>query len=173
MVIQLNLIINEFYMDRHDICASLKERGSALPNAGAPAAASAMCAQSGNIVYLSGQLAKRNGKVSLGKLGATLTTEDGRTSARSDAIGLLATLPAHLGDLKRMKRIVKMNSLVSSTPEFTDQHLVTNGALELFADVFGESGKHVRSAFGVAQIPLGACGEIELIVEVTSDSDRN
>ena len=125
-----------------------------------------MSAQRGNTVYLSGHIAKKDGKVWTGKLGANLTTEEGKAAARSIAIDLLATLHAHVGDLNRVKRIVKLMSLVNSTLDFTEQHLVTNGASELVADVFGERGKHARSAFGVAQIPLGACVEIELIAEV-------
>jgi enamine deaminase RidA (YjgF/YER057c/UK114 family) len=101
-----------------------------------------------------------------GKLGDSLTTEEGKVAARSIAVDLLATLHAHVGDLNRVKRIVKLMSLVNSTLDFTEQHLVTNGASELIADVFGERGKHARSAFGVAQIPLGACVEIEMIAEV-------
>jgi enamine deaminase RidA (YjgF/YER057c/UK114 family) len=145
----------------------LKELGIELPTAGAPAAAYVMSAQSGNTVYLSGHIAKKDGKVWVGKLGATLTTEEGRAAARSIAIDLIATLHAHVGDLNRVTRIVKVMSLVNSTFEFTEQHLVTNGASELIADIFGEAGKHARSAFGVAQIPLGACVEIELIAEVS------
>ena len=85
---------------------------------------------------------------------------------RSIAIDLLATLHAHTGDLNKVTRIVKLMSLVNSTLDFTEQHVVTNGASELIAEVFGDAGKHARSAFGVAQIPLGACVEIELIAEV-------
>jgi enamine deaminase RidA (YjgF/YER057c/UK114 family) len=144
----------------------LKELGIELPTAGAPAAAYVMSAQSGNTVYLSGHIAKKDGKVWAGKLGATLTTDEGRAAARAVAIDLIATLHAHVGDLNRVTRIVKVMSLVNSTLDFTEQHLVTNGASELLADVFGERGKHARSAFGVAQIPLGACVEIELIAEV-------
>jgi enamine deaminase RidA (YjgF/YER057c/UK114 family) len=144
----------------------LKELGIELPTAGAPAAAYVMSAQSGNTVFLSGHIAKKDGKVWAGKLGEGLTTEEGRAAARSIAIDLLATLHAHVGDLNKVTRIVKLMSLVNSTPVFTEQHLVTNGASELIADVFGERGKHARSAFGVAQIPLGACVEIELIAEV-------
>ena len=144
----------------------LKSLGIELPTAGAPAAAYVMSAQTGNTVFLSGHIAKKDGKVWAGKLGATLTTDEGKAAARSIAIDLLATLHAHVGDLNRVKRIVKLMSLVNSTLDFTDQHLVTNGASELLADVFGERGKHARSAFGVAQIPLGACVEIELIAEV-------
>jgi enamine deaminase RidA (YjgF/YER057c/UK114 family) len=159
-------------MNRQDIYAKLKECGVALPIVRAPAAAYAMCVQSGDVAYLSSHVAKKDGQVWVGKLGATLATEEGRTAARSVAIDLLATLHAHLGDLNRVKRIVKLTSLVNSTADFAGQHLVTNGASELFADVFGESGKHERSAFGVSQIPLGACVEIELIVEVACGSDR-
>lgn len=144
----------------------LEQLGIELPQAGAPAAAYVMSAQSGNTVYLSGHIAKKDGKVWAGKLGDSLTTEDGKAAARAIAIDLIATLHAHTGDLNKVKRIVKLMSLVNSTLAFTEQHIVTNGASELIADVFGEKGKHARSAFGVAQIPLGACVEIELIAEV-------
>jgi enamine deaminase RidA (YjgF/YER057c/UK114 family) len=153
-------------MAQSNVYDKLKELGIELPVAGAPAAAYVMSAQSGNTVYLSGHIAKKDGKVWTGKLGATLGTDEGKAAARSIAIDLLATLHAHVGDLNRVTRIVKLMSLVNSTPEFTEQHLVTNGASELVADVFGERGKHARSAFGVAQIPLGACVEIEMIAEV-------
>jgi enamine deaminase RidA (YjgF/YER057c/UK114 family) len=144
----------------------LEQLGIELPQAGAPAAAYVMSAQSGNTVYLSGHIAKKDGKVWAGKLGESLTTEEGKAAAHSVAIDLMATLHAHTGDLNKVKRIVKLMSLVNSTLTFTEQHIVTNGASELIADVFGEKGKHARSAFGVAQIPLGACVEIELIAEV-------
>jgi enamine deaminase RidA (YjgF/YER057c/UK114 family) len=153
-------------MAQSNVYDKLKELGIELPVAGAPAAAYVMSAQSGNTVYLSGHIAKKDGKVWTGKLGATLGTDEGKAAARSIAIDLLATLHAHVGDLNRVTRIVKLMSLVNSTLEFTEQHLVTNGASELIADVFGERGKHARSAFGVAQIPLGACVEIEMIAEV-------
>ncbi|KAA1010470.1 RidA family protein [Paraburkholderia panacisoli] len=153
-------------MAQTNVYDKLKELGIELPVAGAPAAAYVMSAQSGNTVYLSGHIAKKDGKVWTGKLGATLGTDEGKAAARAIAIDLLATLHAHVGDLNRVTRIVKLMSLVNSTPEFTEQHLVTNGASELVADVFGERGRHARSAFGVAQIPLGACVEIEMIAEV-------
>ena len=95
-----------------------------------------------------------------------MTTEEGKLAARAVAIDLMATLHTTLGSLNKIKRIVKVMSLVNSTPDYTEQHLVTNGCSELLADVFGDKGKHARSAFGVAQIPLGACVEIELIAEV-------
>jgi enamine deaminase RidA (YjgF/YER057c/UK114 family) len=153
-------------MAKTNVYDKLKELGIELPTAGAPAAAYVMSAQSGNTVYLSGNIAKKDGKVWAGKLGDSITTEQGRAAARSIAIDLLATLHAHVGDLNKVTRIVKLMSLVNSTFDFTEQHLVTNGASELIADVFGDNGKHARSAFGVAQIPLGACVEIEMIAEV-------
>ena len=153
-------------MTQSNVYDRLKELGIELPVAGAPAAAYVMCAQTGNTVYLSGHIAKKDGKVWAGKLGDTLTTDEGKAAARAIAIDLLATLHAHTGDLNKVTRIVKLMSLVNSTLTFTEQHVVTNGASELIADVFGERGKHARSAFGVAQIPLGACVEIELIAEV-------
>lgn len=150
-----------------DIQVKLKQLGIELPTVAAPAAAYVMAAQTGNLVFLSGHIAKKDGKPWVGKLGSDMTTEQGKAAARAIAIDLLATLSGHLGgDLNRVKRIVKVMSLVNSTPEFTEQHLVTNGASELFVELFGEAGKHARSAFGVAQIPLGACVEIELIAEV-------
>ena len=153
-------------MAQANVYDKLKELGIELPNAGAPAAAYVMAAQSGNTVYLSGHIAKKDGKPWVGKLGDNITTEEGKAAARSIAIDLLATLHAHVGDLNRVTRIVKVMSLVNSTLEFTEQHIVTNGASELFVEVFGEAGKHARSAFGVAQIPTGACVEIELVAEV-------
>lgn len=153
-------------MAQQDVYARLKELGIELPVAGAPAAAYVMSTQSGNMIFLSGHIAKKDGKVWAGKFGSNLTTEEGRIAARSIAIDLLATLHAHVGDLNRVTRIVKLMSLVNSTPDFVEQHLVTNGASELLAEVFGERGKHARSAFGVAQIPLGACVELEMNVEI-------
>ena len=147
---------------------TLKSLGIELPTASAPAAAYVMSAQSGNTVYLSGHIAKKDGKVWAGKLGADLATEEGKAAARAIAIDLIATLHAHTGDLNKVTRIVKVMSLVNSAPDFTEQHLVTNGCSELLGEVFGEAGKHARSAFGVAQIPMGACVEIELIAELAS-----
>lgn len=145
----------------------LKALNITLPAVATPAAAYVMYAQSGNNVFLSGHLAKKDGKVWVGQLGKNISTEEGKEAARGIAIELIATLEAACGgDLTRVKRIVKLMSLVNSTGDFTEQHLVTNGASELIAEVFGDQGKHARSAFGVAQIPLGACVEIELIAEI-------
>jgi len=145
----------------------LKELSINLPAVAVPAAAYVMSAQSGNQVHLSGHIAKKEGKVWVGKLGADLQTEEGKAAARAVAIDLIATLKAACdGDLSRVRRIVKLVSLVNSAPDFIEQHLVTNGASELIGSVFGESGKHARSAFGVAQLPMGACVEIEMIAEL-------
>jgi len=145
----------------------LSSLGITLPPVATPAAAYVPFARTGNLVFLSGHIARKDGKPWVGQLGATLGTDDGKQAARSIAIDLLGTLHAAVGDLNKVKRIVKLMSLVNSTPTFTEQHLVTNGASELMAEVFGsEKGAHARSAFGVAQIPFGACVEIELIAEV-------
>ena len=145
----------------------LAELGITLPPLAVPAAAYVPFVRSGNLVFLSGHIAKRDGKPWVGQLGAAIDTATGAQAARAVAIDLLGTLHAAVGDLNKVERIVKVMSLVNSTPTFTEQHLVTNGASQLLGDVFGpERGAHARSAFGVAQIPLGACVEIELIAEV-------
>lgn len=146
--------------------AKLKALGITLPEVAVPAAAYVPFVRTGNLVFLSGHLAKKDGKVWVGQLGKDLTTADGKAAARAVAIDLLGTLQAATGDLAKVKRVVKLMSLVNSTADFTEQHLVTNGASELFGELFGHVGSHARSAFGVAQIPLGACVEIELVVEV-------
>jgi enamine deaminase RidA (YjgF/YER057c/UK114 family) len=137
-----------------------------LPPVAVPAAAYVPFVQAGNLVFLSGHIAKKDGKPWVGQLGATMGTEEGKAAARAIAIDLLGTLHAAVGDLNRIKRIVKLMSLVNSTGSFTEQHLVTNGASELIGEIFGDKGSHARSAFGVAQIPMGACVEIELIAEL-------
>jgi len=144
----------------------LKELGIELPPVATPAAAYVPFARTGNLVFLSGHTAKQQGKPWVGKLGDSMTTEQGKAAARQVAIDLMGTLHAAVGDLNRVKRIVKLMSLVNSTTEFIEHHLVTNGASELLGQVFGERGAHARSAFGVAQIPQGSCVEIEMIVEV-------
>ncbi|MCC2674722.1 MAG: hypothetical protein K0R58_1669 [Ramlibacter sp.] len=145
----------------------LKELNITLPPVATPAAAYVPFVRTGNLVYLSGHIAKKEGKAWVGQLGKTMQTDEGKLAARAIAVDLMGTLHAAVGDLNKVKRIVKVMSLVNSTPDFTEQHLVTNGASELFGQVFGEKGAHARSAFGVAQIPQGACVEIELIAEVS------
>jgi enamine deaminase RidA (YjgF/YER057c/UK114 family) len=137
-----------------------------LPKVAPPAAVFLPVVRTGKLLFVSGHIAKKEGKPWSGKLGENLTTAQGKEAARGIAIDLLATLHAALGDLNKITRIVKLLVLVNSTPTFTEQHLAANGASELFVELFGEKGAHARSAFGVAQIPLGACIEIELVAEV-------
>ena len=138
-----------------------------LPPVSVPAAAYLPYVQTGNLVFLSGHIARQDGKPWVGQLGKTMGTEGGKLAARAIAIDLMGTLQAAAGgDLNRVVRIVKLGSLVNSTADFTEHHLVTNGASELLAEVFGERGTHARSAFGVAQIPMGACVEIEMVAEL-------
>ena len=132
-----------------------------------PVAAFLPWVRSGNLVFLSGHIAKRDGKPWVGQLGVSLGTEDGKAAARAVAIDLLGTLQAACGgDLGKVTRIVKLMVLVNSGPGFVEQHLVANGASELIQDVFGPAGAHARSAFGVAQVPFGSCLEIELVAEL-------
>ena len=144
----------------------LEELKISLPPVATPAAAYVPFAQTGNLVFLSGHISKKDGQVWAGQLGKNIQTEEGKAAARAVAIDLMGTLHAAVGDLNKIKRIVKVMSLVNSTDDFTEQHLVTNGCSELLGQVFGEKGAHARSAFGVAQLPMGACVEIELIAEL-------
>jgi enamine deaminase RidA (YjgF/YER057c/UK114 family) len=146
----------------------LKALDITLAPPAAPVAAYVMYVQTGNLVFISGHIAKKaDGNPWVGQLGKNISTEEGQQAARAIAIDLMGTLQAACGgDLTRVKRIVKLMSLVNSTPDYTDQHLVTNGCSELLGEVFGDAGKHARSAFGVAQIPRGSCVEIELIAEI-------
>jgi len=153
-------------MSQANIYDRLAELGITLPPVAVPAAAYVPFVRSGNLVFISGHIAKREGKPWVGQLGATMDTATGTQAARAIAIDLLGTLHAAVGDLNKVERIVKVMSLVNSTGSFTEQHLVTNGCSELFGQVFGDKGAHARSAFGVAQIPMGACVEIELIAQV-------
>ena len=153
-----------------NIYDKLNELNISLPPIAIPAAAYVPFVQTGNLVFLSGHIAKQDGKPWVGQLGKNMSTEEGKSAARAIAIDLMGTLHAAVGDLNRVKRIVKLMSLVNSTSDFTEQHLVTNGASELIGEVFGDKGAHARSAFGVAQIPMGACVEIELIAELNSEA---
>jgi len=145
----------------------LTELDITLPPVSIPAAAYLPFVQTGKLVFLSGHIAKKDGKPWVGQFGKNMTTDDGKAAARAVAIDLMGTLHVAVGgDLNRVKRIVKLMSLVNSTGDFTEQHLVTNGASELIGQVFGDNGAHARSAFGAAQIPMGACVEIEMIAEI-------
>eukprot|EP01030_Chromulinospumella_sphaerica_P003672 gene3672-3589_t len=148
---------------------TLKSLNIELPPVAVPAAAYVPFVQTGNLVFLSGHIAKKDGKVWAGQLGKNISTAEGQQAARAVAIDLMGTLHAAVGDLNKVKRIVKVMSLVNSTGDFTEQHLVTNGCSELLGQVFGpQAGAHARSAFGVAQIPMGACAiaSIERYFEV-------
>jgi enamine deaminase RidA (YjgF/YER057c/UK114 family) len=165
--------LHEHFLSFFDLGATmsvydrLTALGITLPPIAIPAAAYVPFVRTGNLVMLSGHIAKKEGKPWVGQLGLNMQTDEGKAAARSIAIDLMGTLHAAVGDLNQVKRIVKLMSLVNSTSTFTEQHLVTNGASELFGEVFGPAvGAHARSAFGVAQIPMGACVEIEMIAEV-------
>ena len=148
------------------IYETLRVLNITLPQITPPAAAFVPYVRTGNLIFVSGHIARKEGKPWVGKLGADLDTAQGKEAARGIAIELMGTLHASIGDLNKIARIVKLLVLVNSTPQFTEQHLVANGASELLVQVFGERGPHARSAFGIAQIPLGACVEIELIAEL-------
>ena len=149
------------------IAERLQALGITLPPLAIPAAAYVPFVRSGNLVFISGHIARQDGKPWVGQLGTTMDTEVGKSAARKVAIDLLGTLQAAAGDLAQVKRVVKVLSLVNSAPTYTEHHLVTNGCSELLVAVLGaEVGSHARSAFGVAQLPMGACVEIELIAEV-------
>jgi enamine deaminase RidA (YjgF/YER057c/UK114 family) len=144
----------------------LSELGIELPPVAVPAAAYVPFVQTGKLVFLSGHIAKKDGKPWVGQLGRNMQITEGKEAARAVAIDLLGTLHAAVADLNKIHRIVKVMSLVNSTSDFVEHHLVTNGCSELIGQVFGEKGAHARSAFGVAQLPMGACVEIELIAEL-------
>ncbi|MGK2899971.1 MAG: RidA family protein [Burkholderiaceae bacterium] len=144
----------------------LTELGITLPPMAAPAAAYVPFVRTDKLLFVSGHIARRDGKAWIGQLGRDMVTATAKHAARAVAIDLLGTLHAAVGDLNHIERIVKVMSLVNSAPDYTEQHLVTNGCSELLVEVFGERGAHARSAFGVAQLPMGSCVEIELIAQV-------
>jgi enamine deaminase RidA (YjgF/YER057c/UK114 family) len=144
----------------------LTELNITLPPVATPAAAYVPFVRTGQLVFLSGHIAKKTGKVWTGQLGLNMSTDEAQQAARAVAIDLLGTLHAAVGDLNKITRIVKVMSLVNSSASYTEQHLVTNGCSELIGEIFGAKGAHARSAFGVAQLPMGSCVEIELIAEV-------
>jgi enamine deaminase RidA (YjgF/YER057c/UK114 family) len=144
----------------------LRALSISLPQVTPPAAAYVPFVRSGNQLFLSGHIARKDGQPWRGQLGTSVTTEQGKVAARGIAVDLLGTLHAAAGDLDKVARIVKLMVLVNSSPTFTEQHLVANGASDLLKEVFGERGAHARSAFGVAQIPFGSCIEIELLAEL-------
>jgi enamine deaminase RidA (YjgF/YER057c/UK114 family) len=145
----------------------LQELGVDLPAPAAPVAAYVPCVRTGNLVYVSGQVPSVDGKPThLGHLGDDVDLEAGRAAARTCAVNVLAALKAELGELSRVRRVVKVTGFVASTPGFTDHPKVVNAASELFGEVFGDAGRHARAAVGMAALPLGVPVEVEAIVEV-------
>jgi enamine deaminase RidA (YjgF/YER057c/UK114 family) len=145
----------------------LQQLGVDLPAPAAPVAAYVPTVRTGDLVYVSGQVPLVDGTPShLGRLGDEVGLEDGRAAARTCAINLLAALKAELGELSQVRRVVKVVGFVASAPGFTDMPKVVNGASELIVEVFGDAGKHARSAIGLAALPLGVPVEVEAIVEV-------
>jgi len=146
------------------IHSRLAELGIELPAAAAPVAAYVPVVIAGNIAHVSGQLPFVDGQLVTGRLGEDVSLEQGAAAARACGLMILAQLEAALGSLDRVERIVKLGAFVSSAPGFTDQPKVANGASELMAEVFGEAGKHARSAVGVPVLPLGAAVEVDAVV---------
>ena len=146
------------------IADRLSELGIALPAAAAPVAAYVPVVVAGNVAHGSGQLPVVDGQLVTGRRGEDVSLEQGQAAARACGLMILAQLEAALGSLDRVERIVKLGAFVSSTSDFTDQPKVANGASELMAEVFGEAGRHARSAVGVPVLPLGAAVEVDAIV---------
>ncbi|MBD3729235.1 MAG: RidA family protein [Sphingomonadales bacterium] len=146
--------------------ARLEELGIELPVAAAPVAAYVPVVLAGGLAHVSGQLPFVGGQLVTGRLGEDVTLEDGTAAARACGLMILAQLKAALGSLDRVERIVKLGAFINSTGAFTDQPKVANGASELMAEVFGDAGKHARSAVGVPVLPLGAAVEVDAIVAV-------
>lgn len=146
---------------------TLLKLGYALPQPTKPVAAYVPTARTGNLVYVAGQLPFIDGKLpKAGRLGENVTLEEGQTFARQCVLNGLAALKAELGDLSRVKRVVRVGAFIASADSFTDQPKVANGASELLLQVFGDAGRHARAAVGVNVLPLGAPVEVELLVEV-------
>ena len=145
----------------------LKEMGIELPPAATPVANYVPAVRSGNLVFLSGHGPHdEQGNLITGKVGADLTAEQGYQAARRIAVGLLGSLKGLIGDLDKVKRIVKLLGLVNCTPDFGDQPKVVNGASDFFVEAFGDKGKHARSAVGTNALPGNISVEIEMIVEI-------
>ena len=148
------------------VYSKLSAIGVSLPPVTPSVASFLPFVRTGRLIFVSGHIARRNGEPWVGRLGEQITVADGQSAARGIAIELLAALHAATSDLDSITRIVKLLVLVNSAPTFTEPHLVANAASELLNQVFGDRGPHARTAIGVAQLPLGACVEVELIAEV-------
>ncbi|WP_274364986.1 RidA family protein [Paenibacillus thermotolerans] len=152
---------------RSKIEERLKELGIDLPEPEEPKFSYIPCTQTGNLVYVSGQVARAGGElIYTGKLGSELTIEQGQEAARQTIINSLSVLKWYLGDLDRIAKVVKVLGFVNSAPGFAEQPYVINGASDLLVEVFGENGKHARSAIGVSELPFHTPVETEIIVEI-------
>jgi len=147
---------------------ALADLGLALPEAAAPVAAYVPIVEAGGLLHLSGQLPFKEGTLMTGRLGDGVDVDGGQEAARACGLMIVAQLKKYLGDLARVERIVKLGVFVNSTPDFTDQPKVANGASELMVALFGDAGKHARSAVGVPTLPLGAAVEIDAIVQISA-----
>lgn len=149
--------------------ARLAQLGIALPAAAAPVASYVPVVVHGDMAYVSGQLPFVDGELVTGRLGDTVSLEDGIAAARACGLMILAQLRATEIPLDRVARIVKLGAFVSSVPNFSDQPKIANGASELMFDVFGEIGRHARSAVGVPVLPLNAAVEVDAIIALKID----
>ena len=152
-----------------EVDAKLAELGLVLPEPAAPVAAYVPVVVAGGLAHVSGQLPFVDGKLATGRLGEDVSLEQGIIAAQACGVMILAQLKAALGSVARVERVVKLGAFVNSTADFTDQPKVANGASELMAAVFGEAGRHARSAVGVPVLPLGAAVEVDAIVAVSAD----
>jgi enamine deaminase RidA (YjgF/YER057c/UK114 family) len=150
-----------------DIASRLSELGIALPEPAAPVAAYVPAVLAGNLLHISGQVSFEDGRLITGRLGEDMDVEAGQRAARACGLMLLAQMKKALGSLDRVERIVKLGAFVNSAASFTDQPKVANGASELMQQVFGEAGRHARSAVGVPVLPLGVAVEIDAVVQVS------
>jgi enamine deaminase RidA (YjgF/YER057c/UK114 family) len=146
--------------------ARLAEAGHSIPQAAAPIAAYVPTVQVGQLLHISGQVSQKDGQIVTGRVGETMDVDAGRAAAELCGLMLIAQMKAALGDLSRVERIVKLGVFVTSTPDFTDQPLVANGASELMLLAFGDAGRHARSAVGVPALPRGAAVEIDAVIAV-------
>ncbi|MCE1188002.1 MAG: RidA family protein [Ignavibacteria bacterium] len=147
----------------------LKELNIVIPDAPKPLAAYVPAVKIGDLVYTSGQLPLENGAIKfIGKVGAEISTEDGQEAARICAINCMSAILSVVPSLEQIEKIVKVTVFINSTPGYTSQPEVANGASQLLLDIFGEKGKHARSAVGVAELPRNAAVEIELIAKISA-----
>lgn len=145
----------------------LRELGIELPEPAAPVASYVPVVVEGGFAYVSGQISIVDGKLFTGRLGDDVSLEEGIIAARACGLMILAQIKSALGSLDRVERVVKLGAFVTSTPDFTDQPKVANGASDLMAEVFGGAGKHARAAVGAPSLPLGAAVEVDAIFAVT------